>query len=86
MTEKTRFTVWGILGATLLLVGLIVSLFGNRLAGRIKSLTEVADRISVGELDAVIDIDSKDEIGDLAEAITRMQDSVRLSIERLRRR
>jgi HAMP domain-containing protein len=46
----------------------------------------VADRISVGELDAVIDINSKDEIGDLAEAITRMQDSVRLSIERLRRR
>ena len=86
MTRSTRFTVWGILGATLLLVGLIVSLFGNRLAGRIKSLTEVADRISVGELDAVIDINSKDEIGDLADAITRMQDSVRLSIERLRRR
>ena len=86
MTRSTRLTVWSILGATLLLVGLIVSLFGNRLAGRIKSLTEVADRISVGELDAVIDIDSKDEIGDLADAITRMQDSVRLSIERLRRR
>jgi predicted Zn finger-like uncharacterized protein len=86
LTQQTRLTVWGILGATLLLVGLIVSLFGNRLAGRIKSLTEVADRISVGELDAVIDIESKDEIGDLAEAITRMQDSVRLSIERLRRR
>jgi predicted Zn finger-like uncharacterized protein len=86
MTQQTRLTVWGILGATLLLVGLIVSLFGNRLAGRITSLTEVADRISVGELDAVIDINSKDEIGDLAEAITRMQDSVRLSIERLRHR
>jgi predicted Zn finger-like uncharacterized protein len=86
LTRQTRLTVWGILGATLLLVGLIVSIFGNRLAGRIKSLTEVADRISVGELDAVIDINSKDEIGDLAEAITRMQDSVRLSIERLRRR
>jgi predicted Zn finger-like uncharacterized protein len=86
LTQQTRLTVWGILGATLLLVGLIVSVFGNRLAGRIKSLTEVADRISVGELDAVIDIESKDEIGDLAEAIARMQDSVRLSIDRLRRR
>jgi HAMP domain-containing protein len=29
---------------------------------------------------------SKDEIGELAEAISRMQDSIRLSIERLRRR
>jgi HAMP domain-containing protein len=28
----------------------------------------------------------KDEVGELAEAIARMQDSIRLSIERLRRR
>jgi HAMP domain-containing protein len=56
------------------------------LTGRIKSLTDVADRISVGELDAEIKIKSKDELGDLAEAISRMQDSIRLSIERLRRR
>jgi HAMP domain-containing protein len=32
-----------------------------------------------------IEADSKDEIGELAEAIARMQDSIRLSIERLRR-
>lgn len=85
LTKQTRNTVWGILGVTLLIIGLIVSFYGNRLAGRIKSLTEVADRISVGELDAEINIKSSDEVGDLAEAIARMQDSVRLSIERLRR-
>jgi predicted Zn finger-like uncharacterized protein len=85
LTKQTRNTVWSILGVTLLIIGLIVSLYGNRLAGRIKSLTEVADRISVGELDAEINITSRDEVGDLAEAIGRMQDSVRLSIERLRR-
>jgi HAMP domain-containing protein len=70
----------------LLFVGIIVSFYGYRLAGRIKSLTEVADRISVGELDAEIKTKSDDEIGDLAEAISRMQESVRLSIERLRKR
>ena len=75
-----------ILGATLLLIGLIVSIYGHRLIGKIRSLTEVADLISVGELGREIDIKSKDEIGDLAEAIARMQDSIRLSIERLRRR
>jgi len=69
-----------------LLIGFIVSFFGYRLAGRIKSLTEVANRISIGELDAEIDIAGKDEIGDLGEAISRMQESIRLSIERLRRR
>ena len=50
------------------------------------TLTDVADRISVGELGMEVKTTSKDEIGDLAEAISRMQDSIRLSIERLRRR
>lgn len=83
---NTRNIVFGIMGATLLLITLTVSVYGTRLTGRIKSLTDVADRISVGELDAEVEINSKDEIGDLGEAISRMQDSIRLSIERLRRR
>jgi HAMP domain-containing protein len=85
-TQRARKITYVILGATLLLIGLIVSLYGHRLTGKIKSLTEVADRISVGELGMDIKTKSKDEIGDLAEAIARMQDSIRLSIERLRRR
>jgi methyl-accepting chemotaxis protein len=83
---NTRNIVFGIMGGTLILIILIVSIYGTQLTGRIKSLTDVADRISVGELDAEIKIKSKDELGDLAEAISRMQDSIRLSIERLRRR
>lgn len=86
MTLQTRNTVFMIVGATLLLVGIIVLLYGQRLTSRIKSLTNVAERISVGEMDAEIKINSRDEIGDLAEAISRMQESIRLSIERLRRR
>jgi len=85
-TSITRNIVFGIFGGTILLIGFLVSFFGYRLAGRIKSLTEVANRISIGELDAEIDIAGKDEIGDLGEAISRMQESIRLSIERLRRR
>ncbi len=85
-TGKAKMVTLAILGATLLLIGLIVSIYGHRLIGKIKSLTEVADLISVGELEMEIDTKSKDEIGDLAEAIARMQDSIRLSIERLRRR
>ena len=86
LTDKAKIFTLAILGATLLLVGLIVSIYGHRLTGKIRSLTEVADRISVGELGMKIETKSKDEIGDLAEAIARMQDSIRLSIERLRRR
>ena len=82
----TRNIIFAILVGTIILIGIIVSLYGHSLTGRIKSLTSTADRISVGELDEEIEIKSKDEIGDLADAISRMQESIRLSIERLRRR
>jgi HAMP domain-containing protein len=85
-TEVIRNITIGIIAGTLVLIGLIVSIYGFRLTNRIKRLTEVADRISVGELDAEVDTSAGDEIGDLSESIARMQDSVRLSIERLRRR
>jgi predicted Zn finger-like uncharacterized protein len=71
---------------TIVIVGLIVFFYGRNVTGNIRHLSEVADRISVGELDAQIEVKSKDEVGELAEAISRMQDSLRLSIERLRRR
>jgi predicted Zn finger-like uncharacterized protein len=86
ITRGTRNMVFMIVGVTLLLVGVTVLLYGQRLTSRIRSLTAVAERISVGDMDAEISVKSKDEIGDLAEAINRMQASIRLSIDRLRRR
>jgi predicted Zn finger-like uncharacterized protein len=86
LTEKTRLITWAILGGTIFLIGIIVSIYGHRLTGKIKSLTDVAERISIGDLGIEIETKSRDEIGELAEAISRMQDSIRLSIERLRRR
>lgn len=74
------------IAATLVIIGLVVTLYGHNLVSRIRHLTNVADRISIGELDAEIKIKSKDEIGNLADAIARMQDSLRLSIERLRKK
>ncbi len=86
LTEKTRLITWAILGGTILLIGLIVLIYGHRLTGKLKSLTDIAERISIGDLGIEIETKSRDEIGELAEAISRMQDSIRLSIERLRRR
>ncbi len=75
-----------ILGGIAVFFLIIVTWFGHRLTRRIQSLTDVAERISVGELEAEVQVKGKDEISSLAEAISRMQESVRLSIERLRRR
>ncbi len=85
-TAAVRNTTMAILAGTLLLVGIIVLTYSNLLTSRIKKLTDHAERISVGELDVELDVKSDDEIGDLGEAIRRMQDSIRLSIQRLRRR
>lgn len=75
-----------ILITTVLLVILIAATIGRALARPIVALTNAADRISVGELDIDIKPDRNDEIGDLANAIGRMQDSIRIAIQRIRRR
>jgi predicted Zn finger-like uncharacterized protein len=86
LKQKSRHAALGIVGLTMLLILLVVTLYGHRLSGRIKSLTDVAERISIGDLDIEMDSQPNDEIGELSEAIARMQESIRLSIERLRRR
>ncbi len=82
-TKNTNFAVTL---ATLIIIGCIVIVYGHTLVSRIKTITDVANRISVGELDAQMNIRSDDELGRLADAITAMQESLRLSIMRLRRR
>jgi HAMP domain-containing protein len=52
----------------------------------IMTLTDVAERMSLGDLNIQINIPSKDEIGLLALAIKRMQTSLRLAMERLRKK
>jgi HAMP domain-containing protein len=86
MTNNTMYTVIIILAITTLLIAAIAFFYGNSLSGKIRTLTDAADRISIGELDADMSIKSKDEIGALADAINRMQDSIRISLDRLRRR
>jgi methyl-accepting chemotaxis protein len=83
---RSRNFAFMLFGATGLVVLVIAYLASRAIVTPIKRLTDAANRISVGDLGVEIENRSKDEIGELAEAITRMQDSIRLSIERLRRR
>jgi len=84
--RDTGMFTYILLGITALGVIIIAWFLGRAIGTPLKKLTEVAERISVGDLGAEIKIKSRDEIGNLAEAILRMQDSLRLAIERLRRR
>ncbi len=86
ITGTTRSIVLIVFAVTVISMGILVLFFGNRLHASLTALIDAAERISVGELDTVIKVRSNDEISDLGEAISRMQESIRMSIERLRRR
>jgi len=68
------------------LTSIVVILLARTFTRPIVQLTQVADRLSLGELDVPIGINRKDEIGELAEAIRRMQASIQFAMERLRTR
>jgi len=70
-------------GAIVLLLGI---LFAIRLVRPITQLTNVAEKISLGDLKTSIDISSSDEIGELADALRRMQSSLLKAVQRLQRR
>jgi methyl-accepting chemotaxis protein len=75
-----------LLVVTVLIVSLIAWVSARAIVKPIMKLTEVADRMSLGDLNMQINIPSRDEIGLLAQAIKRMQTSLRLAMERLRRK
>ena len=52
----------------------------------ILQLAEVADKISMGELDTPVQVKAKGEVAILAESIERMQTSVKAAVERLQKR
>jgi methyl-accepting chemotaxis protein len=79
------FAMYLLIG-TVVLVLLIAWLSARTIVRPINELTDVAERMSMGELDMEIKIKSKDEIGQLAQAVGRMQTSLSMAIERLRRR
>jgi methyl-accepting chemotaxis protein len=83
---RMREFAYLVLAVTVAIVLVVAWFLARSLVSPIKELTTAADRMSLGELNVEIKTSARDEIGQLAEAIGRMQDSLRLSIERLRRR
>ncbi len=67
-----------------LLAALAAILIASAITRPIIYLTKLAERMSLGELDMQISVTTKDEIGELADAIGRMQASLQAAIERLR--
>lgn len=82
-----RFTIFYLvvlLDLTILL--LVTFLYSSSIVRPVCYLSEVADKISMGDLKTTINVKGKGEVAVLAQSIERMQTSVKAAIERLQKR
>jgi methyl-accepting chemotaxis protein len=84
--KRTQEFALILLASTIVLVLIIAWFSARAIVTPIMKLTDAAERMSLGELNVKIDVKSKDEIGLLAQAVGRMQTSLRLAMNRLRRK
>jgi methyl-accepting chemotaxis protein len=84
--NRTQEFALVLLASTVVLVLIIAWFSARAIVTPIMKLTDAAERMSLGELNVKIDVKSKDEIGLLALAVGRMQTSLRLAMNRLRRK
>ena len=84
--NRTQDFALVLLASTIVLVLIIAYFSARAIVTPIRKLTDAAERMSLGELNVKIDVRSKDEIGLLAQAVGRMQTSLRLAMNRLRRK
>src|SRR4030042_4186881 len=84
---QEKFQIFYIIMSALLLILLVVIYLYSRSAIQpIRYLSEVADKISMGELGQPLQLKARGEVSVLAESIERMQASVKAAIERLQKR
>ncbi|MEJ2291134.1 MAG: HAMP domain-containing protein [Deinococcales bacterium] len=76
-----------LVGLVPVLIAILVAMGLTRgLRAQVSYLLGAADRISRGDLEEPVELDSRDELGQLARAIERMRVSLQEGMERLRRR
>jgi len=73
----------GALDLALIIVTLV--LLRGVVVSPIRRLTEASERIAAGQLSTKIDITSRDEIGMLGDAINKLQTSLRIAMERMKK-
>jgi len=72
--------------AVFLVLMAVIYLYSRSVILPIRTLSEMANKISMGDLNTPIKIKAKGEVGALAESVERMQMSVKAGIERLQKR
>jgi len=86
--HKALFRIIGIIVLIPLVGALLSLLVANWIVRPIVDLTETADKVTMGDLDASVSrecLDSYDEIGQLARSLERMRASLKAAMSRLNR-
>jgi HAMP domain-containing protein len=64
----------------------VIYAFSSSIVRPIRQLSEAADRISMGDLEAAVDAEGEGEVARLGQSIERMRTSVKTALERLENR
>jgi methyl-accepting chemotaxis protein len=84
--RSTTLTLFGVLGLSLL-VGIVLSRFiGRSISHPIILLENTAKEVAAGNLDAVVAIDTRDEIGSLTTSFNTMVNSIRTGMKEVERK
>jgi HAMP domain-containing protein len=78
--ERENFignTIYAIIGVSIAVAAAIVGVFAATLIKDIKKLNKTAEQISEGNTNLTVDVNRKDEIGDLAQSFSRMVASLK---------
>lgn len=82
---RTVVPIIGLIVIVLLISSVLSSLLAQGIIRPVVGLVTVADKISKGDLDTPVGVDTSDEIGELARSLERMRTSLKAAMVRLSR-
>ncbi len=85
-TNTVRLFSFAVAASGISVVSILILFVVLNITQRIARLVSAADRISLGDLNAEVNIEGRDELGELAQSFERMQSSLQAAIDRLRTR
>lgn len=83
--KRALLPIVGLVAAAVLSGFVLSILLAHGIVRPIRQLTDVAGKISTGDLETPIALDSRDEVGELARSLERMRASLKTAIWRLNR-
>ncbi len=82
---NTQTSILGLLGLTIVIYVTVLLITKRFVINQILLLKDSTDEIASGNLDAVIDTNGNDEIGELAKSFDSMRNSIKDSIEKIKK-